>query len=109
MNYQQTLAALLIKDKMKLLKKARSYIRKNEQDFICFALDKADIQCNANHVDNAYWELRSYIYNSLGDWASLDGWRRHRGMMTGHRKARLQWIDWMIASLVEDLAKLENL
>lgn len=108
---------------IKLLRQARIELEKcppTYNEVICSAIARAEPivslelsgPCGLGSPvarNGAY--LRHYIDKQLGSSAYLGQWLRKRrktyGPMTVEslRKARLQWIDWMIAQLEEELTK----
>jgi len=63
--------------------------------------------CNQLPSDPVGLYLIDYINDVLGDHMWLNGWRSKRGLLIDRKsmtKARIAWIDWMIALLEEEIA-----
>lgn len=97
----------LIRQKIQALQLARERIDSCKEPWLCRAL--AQVATLHSELDEAVTELRRYIMRVLGKkhgW--LDSWlRRYQPTIPRSeeymRLHRLQWIDWMIGCLQEDL------
>jgi hypothetical protein len=98
--------------KIKLLTGARKFIKNKECDYICVAISKSvDYRWNYYIENQISWELRDYISKELRNDLTLNCWMSRRRKYNSFkqtpesmRKYRLQWIDWMLSCLREDLA-----
>jgi hypothetical protein len=98
----------MLQNKIAALRKARSRIRGGIRHWICIALD--DVGGQNPKLRNACTELIRYIAKALGRHSLLSDWvhsRPHKFYVSWDdmQRNRLQWIDWMIACLEEDLAE----
>ncbi len=93
------------KQKIEALRIARTLIKNHKEGFICHALHKV---AHDPRLKPAALSLEKYITRALGRHGHLGGWVKHnRPRLKGEywsdtpfgRKARIQWIDWMIADL----------
>lgn len=100
----------LKRQKIVLLTKARQYIKNNHCRGVCRAIQYADDYSDSKAAN----QLKDYINRVLGYRnAYLETWLRDMrpkylwpDMFDGGyaKEARLQWVDWMIARLQEDIA-----
>lgn len=101
----------LLKGKIKVLKLARTRIKNHKDEYVCHAI----INCGwtGYHFNDPLREakgsLRNYIAKVLAP-CELTSWLRCKKKKwdtsgAAMRQHRLQWIDWMIASLEDDLHK----
>jgi hypothetical protein len=90
-------------DKIRALKAARVLIVCRAKNYICLALNSVSIVDQT--LRKACKEMQRYISRELsGSRMTLMGWlQTNRPLLDrspeGMRAYRLQWIDWMIASL----------
>ena len=104
----------MLEAKIKLLNCARKLIKSGKNEYICVALRASRDSYYGIYGFYGYdvvRELKSYISNQLGDCTTLDEWIKNRSRyknlnqsLKAMRKYRLQWIDWMLSCLREDLA-----
>ncbi len=98
----------------RILKEKQIHILHLSKRYLCDRYCPSPGLCDALHMayssysSNAYYELKAYITRGLGSSLWLSGWlRKHRPDLPRTKKDmlryRLQWIDWMIACLEEDL------
>jgi hypothetical protein len=99
----------MLEAKIEVLTRARESIQAGMEPFICYAINR--VVAKNKREDKSVDELLEYIEKSLGDNAFLSGWvRANRPKLHSKtyetnfmRKARLQWMDWMLSCLEEDL------
>lgn len=108
----------MLKAKIKVLKSAKKTLKAltlNNVVGICYSLDYDYpytlkwFVCSTEYM--AAESISKYIQYSLKRFAYLGDWMRSKNFDSSPasvRKARLQWIDWMIASLKEDIKAKEN-
>lgn len=108
----------MLKAKIKVLKSAKKTLKALDADSgmgICYNLEHGYpyvYKWLAHPVEAVAAEsIKKYIRYSLKKFAYLGDWMRSKKFDNSPdsvRKARLQWIDWMIASLKEDIKAKEN-
>jgi hypothetical protein len=113
----------LLQTKIKMLQGARRRIRTGHTRFVCYAITnerESMLLKNWELAGQASHDLKRYIEKVLGLSAYLDGWiarkrpkinktfknRPQDQVQTRMRAIRIQWIDWMIDCLKEDLQQL---
>ena len=89
-----------------LLRRARMLIEHGGYRHVCYAINQAEEEAverahpdNKRTFSNAARDLRYYISCSLGEYGTLDGWQRRRGLYMGEDQIkidRIRWIDWML-------------
>jgi hypothetical protein len=97
--------------KIRLLKEARKIISRKDQKYICYALSSAARSMDWSILKwGVYEKLTDYISKALGrhayyqDWVKTNNKRLNLELDADSlRKYRLQWIDWMLCCLEEDL------
>jgi hypothetical protein len=103
-----------MKAKIKVLLRARLRIEKKLDPYICWALAYVMDTSRSRIENDAAFAMKRYIHNSLGGMSTLDSWivYRRKGknlLRDGYnaddvRQYRLQWIDWMVQDLHDQLA-----
>jgi hypothetical protein len=89
-----------------VLKVARESIRENHYDFVCHAIEFAEVpDAPLDDLNLAKNRLRNYVLDSLGSFSTLGVWiaRRNRGRWKSEtyvRNARIAWITWMLGEKV---------
>lgn len=107
----------ILETKIEILKKARIAIKSGNTMFICIAID--DVKRASGHmhwselsyIKESVDQLRLYISNALERTSSYGTWLEvklgRETTTTEDREGRVQWIDWMIRCLEEDLSLRE--
>lgn len=110
--------------KIEALQHARKLIQNGDEEYICHALNEFVYIGLLEDLDGAreavVSNLKRYIrqaFNTEFSYYSLEDWLLKEEICTKKvaykyrhkaRQTRLNWIDWMIACLSEDVAKLEK-
>jgi hypothetical protein len=98
----------MLKAKIAVLQQAKKRFNTGGYPGICSAITFSYDYCDSEQ-EKAAKELKNYISKQLQDYLYLNGWLRNNRPKVSTsefsmKKHRLQWIDWMIACLQEDLA-----
>lgn len=111
MDKMQQIKIKNLQAKIDILAKARIRIENDDENFICFALVFA---ARNLYSDQAHaTQLRRYIMDEISPHVNLDEWlsrkrpafKRDKSSM---RSYRMQWIDWMIQQLQDQISETEN-
>jgi hypothetical protein len=100
----------MLEAKIEVLQRARKKFKTGMYPGICSAIFSSYNCWHERHLDAAGMALTDYISESLGNraaylgqWLSVDRPQLSRSDKN-MKKYRLQWIDWMLSCLREDLA-----
>lgn len=94
--------------KINVLANARIRIENGSDNFICFALINAARNSYGDQMHET--QLRRYIMKQITPHVNLDEWLYHKRPTfkrnkTSMRSHRVQWIDWMIQQLQDQIAE----
>jgi hypothetical protein len=103
----------MLEVKIEVLKRARAMIKTGYYGGICSALTFCYSFDEMAKFSLAAYELRKYIGAKLGSSVYLESWLERKKPNldrsdSNMKKYRLQWIDWMIVCLQEDLAAKQH-
>jgi hypothetical protein len=99
----------MLEAKIEVLQRARKKIKSGEFRGICAAIYWSYYLTEESKYRLAANNLRDYISKRLGNYVYLDQWlERDQPELSRNansmKRYRLQWIDWMLSCLREDLA-----
>jgi hypothetical protein len=104
----------MLEAKIEVLACAKTIIEQGRASFICFALDAVKWDLGWSYERScAVDKLSSYISRQLGKCAYFDEWLEENRKSLAQdkesvKKYRLQWIDYMISCLQEDLSNKQH-
>lgn len=96
--------------KIDILSNAKIRIENGKDNFICFAICTAARNIRADEI--LANELRGYIMRQIKPYVNLDDWVRYKRSTLNRDKAsmrsyRVQWIDWMIKQLQDQIDEVD--